>query len=296
LAIAATNTANRDADLFAARASALFAARLSKFHRPCYRTEISRGGYSSMERLKNKVALISGGARGQGAAEARLFVSEGAKVVVGDVLDTQASSLARDINGQSRNVIAVHLDVTRADDWRSAVALCEKEFGGLDILVNNAGIFNTSGLEDTSEELWDAIVNINQKGVWLGMKEAVDAMRRRGGGAIVNISSVAGLTGSSGSTAYHGTKGAVRLLTKAAAVQYAKEGIRVNSVHPGLIGTQMIDIIPREQREYYVKNVVPMGREGTAEEVAKLVLFLSSDDSSYCTGAEFIVDGGMTAT
>src|SRR5216683_5842691 len=148
-----------------------------------------------MDRLKGKVALISGGARGQGAAEARLFVKEGAKVIVGDVLDGQATTLARDIDAQGKSVIAVHLDVTRADDWRSAVALCEKEFGGLDILINNAGIFNTTGLEDTSEELWDAVVNINQKGVWLGMKAAIDAMRRRGGGAIVNISSVAGLTG-----------------------------------------------------------------------------------------------------
>jgi NAD(P)-dependent dehydrogenase (short-subunit alcohol dehydrogenase family) len=248
-----------------------------------------------MDRLKGKVALISGGARGQGAAEARLFVNEGAKVVIGDVLDDLSATLSQQINAPGRNLIAVHLDVTRGTDWRNAVATCEKEFGGLDVLVNNAGIFNTSGLEDTSEELWDAIVNINQKGVWLGMKEVVAAMKRRGGGSIVNISSVAGLTGSTGSTAYHGTKGAVRLLTKSAAVQYGRDGIRVNSVHPGLINTTMIDIIPAEQRANAVKYAVPLGREGTPEDVAKLVLFLGSDDSSYCTGAEFVVDGGLTA-
>jgi len=249
-----------------------------------------------MDRLKGKVALISGGARGQGAAEARLFVNEGAKVVVGDVLDDVAAALAKEINAKNpRAVLAVHLDVTRGVDWRNAVASCEREFGGLDVLVNNAGIFNTSSLEETSEELWDAIVNINQKGVWLGMKEVVAAMKKRGGGSIVNISSVAGLSGSAGSTAYHGTKGAVRLLTKAAAVQYGRDGIRVNSVHPGLINTTMIDIIPKEQREHIVKNVLPLAREGTPEDVAKLVLFLASDDSSYCTGSEFVVDGGLTA-
>jgi len=212
------------------------------------------------------------------------------------VLDDQAASLAKEINSKTpRSVVAIHLDVTRGADWRDAVATCEREFGGLDVLVNNAGIFNTAGLEDTSEELWDAVVNINQKGVWLGMKEAVAAMRKRGSGAIINISSVAGLTGSTGSTAYHGTKGAVRLLTKAAAVQYGPDRIRVNSVHPGLINTTMIDIIPKEQRDHIVRSVVPLRREGTPEDVAKLVLFLASDDSSYCTGAEFVVDGGLTA-
>lgn len=249
-----------------------------------------------MDRLKGKIALISGGARGQGAAEAKLFASEGAKVVIGDVRDDLCHETANQISGDvgGKAARAVHLDVTRAADWRAAVDVCQREFGGLDILVNNAGIFNMSGLEDTSEELWDSIVNINQKGVWLGMKECVPAMRKRGGGSIINISSVAGLTGSTGSTAYHGSKGAVRLLTKAAAVQYGPEKIRVNSVHPGIINTQMVDIIPSDMRSQ-IERTVPLRREGTVDDVAKLVLFLASDDSSYCTGAEFVVDGGLMA-
>ena len=249
-----------------------------------------------MDRLKGRVALISGGARGQGAAEARLFVREGARVVIGDVRDDLCKETAAAINRAAGGnaVVAVHLDVTRAADWRAAVDTGVSQFGGLDILVNNAGIFNMSRLEETSEELWDSVVNINQKGVWLGMKACVAAMRQRGGGAIINISSVAGLTGSGGSTAYHGTKGAVRLLTKQAAVEFGPEKIRVNSVHPGIINTQMIDIVPQAQRTS-ITQLVPLRREGTPEDVANLVLFLASDDSSYCTGAEFIVDGGLTA-
>jgi NAD(P)-dependent dehydrogenase (short-subunit alcohol dehydrogenase family) len=249
-----------------------------------------------MDRLKGKVALISGGARGQGAAEARLFASEGAKVVIADVRDDLCKKTADEINAKvgARIVAACHLDVTRAADWRAAVDTCEREFGGLDILVNNAGIANLKGVEETSEEEWDSIVNINQKGVWLGMKMAVPAMRKRGGGSIINISSIFGLIGSAGSAAYHGTKGAVRLLTKAAAVQYAPEKIRVNSVHPGVILTPMVDIIPRADLQPTI-DLAPMKRGAQPEEVGWCVVFLASDEASFVTGSELVVDGGYTA-
>ncbi len=249
-----------------------------------------------MDRLKGKVALITGGARGQGAAESKLFASEGAKVVVAAVLDEQARALAAEINkGAGGQVaLAMHLDVTRAADWRAAVIECERTFGGLDILVNNAGILNFKGIEETGEEEWDAIVAVNQKGVWLGMKAAIPAMRKRGGGAIVNISSIYGIIGSSGAAAYHGTKGAVRILSKVAAVQYAPENIRVNSVHPGVIKTPMVDAIAPDELEA-IAMMAPMKRAGTAEEVAWVVLFLSTNEASFVTGAEFVVDGGYTA-
>ena len=249
-----------------------------------------------MDRLKGKVALISGGARGQGAAEARLFAGEGANVVIGDVLDDLCKKTADEINSKSstKAVVAVHLDVTRAADWRAAVDACERQFGGLDVLVNNAGIANVKGIEETSEEEWDSIVNINQKGVWLGMKAAVPAMRRRGGGSIINISSIYGIIGSPGSAAYHGTKGAVRLLTKAAAVQYAPDGIRVNSVHPGVILTPMVDVVPRSELQPLI-NMAPMKRGAQPEEVGWCVVFLACNESSFVTGAELVVDGGYTA-
>jgi cyclopentanol dehydrogenase len=249
-----------------------------------------------MDRLKGKVALISGGARGQGAAEARLFVGEGAKVVIGDVLDDLCKKTADEINSRSggKAVVALHLDVTRAADWRAAVDACERQFGGLDVLVNNAGIANVKGIEETSEEEWDSIVNINQKGVWLGMKAAVPSMRGRGGGSIINISSIYGIIGSPGSAAYHGTKGAVRLLTKAAAVQYAPDKIRVNSVHPGVILTPMVDVVPREELQPLI-NMAPMKRGAQPEEVGWCVVFLASDEASFVTGAELVVDGGYTA-
>jgi cyclopentanol dehydrogenase len=249
-----------------------------------------------MERLKGKVALISGGARGQGAAEARLFVREGARVVIGDVLDDQCRKTAEDINVRlpMKSALARHLDVTRGADWRAAVELCEQEFGGLDILVNNAGIANLKGIEETSEEEWDSIVNINQKGVWLGMKYAVPAMRKRGGGSIINISSIYGLVGSSGSAAYHGTKGAVRLLTKSAAVQYASDKIRVNSIHPGLILTPMVSIVTAEELRPLV-DATPLKRGAEPEEVGWCAVFLASDEASFVTGSELVVDGGYTA-
>jgi cyclopentanol dehydrogenase len=249
-----------------------------------------------MDRLKSKVALISGGARGQGASEARIFVDEGASVVIGDVLDSDAAALAEEINRKAghKAAVAIRLDVTRAADWRAAVETATREFGGLDILINNAGILNVKGIVETSEEEWDAIVSVNQKGVWLGMKAAVPALRRRGGGSIVNISSIYGLIGSAGSAAYHGSKGAVRLLTKAAAVQYAPDNIRVNSVHPGVIKTPMVDIFA-DQELAAIANLAPMKRAGTPEEVAWVVLFLATEEASFVTGAEYVVDGGYTA-
>jgi len=253
-----------------------------------------------MDRLKGKVALISGAARGQGAAEARLFASEGAKVVLGDVLEAETQAVARGINAKvPKAAVAIRLDVTRAADWRAAVNLAEREFGGLDILINNAGVLGLGGVSATNEEEWDRVISINQKGVWLGMKEAAPAMRKRGAGSIINISSIYGIIGSGGSAAYHASKGAVRIMTKTAAVEYAPDKIRVNSIHPGVIQTPMLEAFQDDaelrQALDAITAVAPLKRAGTPEEVAYCALFLASDESSFVTGSELVVDGGYTA-
>jgi cyclopentanol dehydrogenase len=249
-----------------------------------------------MGRLDGKVALISGGARGQGAAEARLFAREGAKVVLGDVLEVEGTKVAADIAEHGGEAVFVRLDVTREDDWRRAVDLAVSRFGKLTTLVNNAGILRRGTVEETTSEQWDLVMNVNAKGVFLGTKYAVPAMRKAGAGSIVNISSVAGLRGGANSTAYTASKGAVRLLTKSTAIQYGKDGIRCNSIHPGPIETDMIADTMRDP-EALAQSVsrVALGRVGKPEEVAACVLFLASDESSYVSGSELVVDGGITA-
>jgi 3alpha(or 20beta)-hydroxysteroid dehydrogenase len=242
-----------------------------------------------MERLKGKVILISGGARGQGAAEARLFSAEGARVVIGDVLESEGRRLASELGSAA---VFVRQDVTQEADWETAVNAAEK-LGGLHGLVNNAGIFQPRSLMETDAELFERHMRVNQLGCFLGMKAVVPAMERSGGGSIANISSVAGLRGSPGAIAYSATKWALRGMTKAAAVDLAPRGIRVNSVHPGPIDTEMLKVRTAEQNQQRLQ-LVPMKRMGTAEEVAHLVLFLLSDESGYITGAEVAIDGGAT--
>ena len=247
-------------------------------------------------RLEGKVALISGGARGMGATEVRLFASEGARVVLGDILEEHGQQVQAEVAESGGEAVFVRLDVTVESDWRRAVDTAVQRFGKLDILVNNAGIFDRSTVQSQTIESWDRVMGINAKGVFLGTKAAIPAMRAAGGGSIVNISSVAGLTGSIQATSYNTSKGAVRILTKSTAIQCAADGIRCNSVHPGPIETTMLDEVflnseVRAQRE----TGIPMGRFGTMEDVAKGVLFLASDEASYMTGSELVIDGGLTA-
>jgi NAD(P)-dependent dehydrogenase (short-subunit alcohol dehydrogenase family) len=250
-----------------------------------------------MSRLAGKVALISGAARGMGAAEARLFAREGARVVLGDVLEAEGKAVEADIAARGGQAVFTRLDVTRESDWRQAVELAVGRFGALHVLVNNAGIGGGSRVEDTSEELWDRVMAVNAKGVFLGTRAAIPAMRRAGGGSIVNISSQLGLVGfEDSSPQYTASKGAVRLLTKTTALQYARDGIRANSVHPGPIVTPMTEQRRADPATYQrMVSRIPLGRYGEADDVAYAVLYLACDESSFVTGSELVIDGGWTA-
>ena len=248
-------------------------------------------------RLAGKVALISGGARGMGAAEARLFAREGARVVIADILEAEGRGLEADIKAKGGEAVFIRLDVTSEADWQTAVETAVSRFEKLNVLVNNAGIGGGGRIEDTTVEEWTRMMDINAKGVFLGTKAAIPAMRRAGGGSIVNISSQLGLVGMDiSSPQYQASKGAVRLLTKSTAIQYAREGIRANSVHPGPIVTAMTERRRADpaQRQLMVSRI-PLGRYGEPDEVAYGVLYLASDESSFVTGSELVIDGGWTA-
>ena len=241
-------------------------------------------------RLAGKVALISGGARGMGAAEARLFAREGAQVVIGDLLEAEGRGVEAEITAKGGEAVF-------ESDWQRAVGVAQSHFGRLNVLVNNAGIGGGARIEDTTLEDWDRMMAVNATGVFLGTKSVIAAMRRAGGGSIINISSQLGLVGTDNSSPqYQASKGAVRLLTKATAIQYAREGIRANSVHPGPIVTPMTERRRADpaQRQLMISRI-PLGRYGEPDEVAYGVLYLASDESAYVTGSELVIDGGWTA-
>ena len=243
-----------------------------------------------MGRLDGKVALITGGARGQGEAEGQRFREEGAEVYLTDVLIEQGQAAAAAIGATF-----IEHDVTDSDAWSRAIERIEKEKGRLDVLVNNAGIFQMKGMVETERELWDRTIAINQTGVFLGLQAVAPVMIRQGSGSMINISSVAGLRGSGGAFAYGASKWAVRGMTKSAAQELSPHGVRVNSIHPGIIETAMVDEFSRKGINERVRQQIPMGHYAEVSEVANLALFLASDESRYCSGSEFVVDGGLTA-
>jgi len=248
-------------------------------------------------RLAGKVALVSGAASGMGQSEATIFAREGAKVIVADILEMEGKQVADKIAAGGGQARFVKLDVTSEAEWDAAVKAAVDAFGKLDVLVNNAGISGTYDTDMLSSAAWDKVMAVNAKGVFLGMKAAIPLMKKAGGGAIVNISSISGFVGQDGvHMAYNASKGAVRIMTKTAAVQLAGDGIRVNSVHPGFMPpmrTSKTSADPTWRAK--MLGAVPMKREGRVEEVAHAVLFLASDEASYITGTELVVDGGYLA-
>lgn len=242
-------------------------------------------------RLAEKVAIITGAARGMGAAHARRFAAEGAKVVLTDVLP-EGKSVAEEIG---ENAFFAHHDVCKEADWAQVVAETEARFGPVSVLVNNAAVSIEAPIEHLSLDHFRRTVEINQIGVFIGMKAVLPSLRRAGGGSIVNISSLAGLVGGPNAVAYSATKFALRGMTKVAAIEWGSENIRVNTVHPGAIRTPMLIDHPNFAELQKFGSMSPAGRLGEPEEVTTLVLYLASDESTFCTGAEFVVDGGATA-
>jgi 2,5-dichloro-2,5-cyclohexadiene-1,4-diol dehydrogenase 2 len=245
-------------------------------------------------RLSGKIALISGAASGLGAAQAKLFASEGAKIVLGDVQTELGNKVAGEIKNAGGQAIFTRLDVTDESSWEAAIKVAKDSFGGLTTLVNNAGIFHPGGIEGESIEGWNKMIAVNQTGVFLGMKTAAATLLESGNAAIVNISSLFGIIGSANAISYHASKGAVRVMSKAAALEYAKRGIRVNAIFPGQIQTPLLgDITPEQDKAF--KAMIPMGKVGEPIDIAYASLYLCSDEAKYVTGAELIVDGGWGA-
>ena len=246
-------------------------------------------------RLKGKVALVTGGNKGIGAAVVRRFASEGAKVWSGDILTDKTNELSDNLANDKGNIIHETLDVTSLPSWQILINKIVDETGKIDILINNAGIYERRSIEETTEEQFDKMLAVNTKGPFIGIKLALDALKASGNASIVNLSSTAGLRGSF-AVHYGASKGALRLMTKSIASKYAKDGIRCNSVHPGPIDTEMgHTAVPPDQLRNRLYERIPMGRFGTAEEVANVILFLASDESSFVTGSEVVVDGGATS-
>ena len=247
-------------------------------------------------RLEGKVAIITGAAGSMGAEEARLFAREGAKVVIADVFDDDGMQLKAEIAEAGGESTYVHADVTSEDDWKHLISTTVSQYGRLDILVNNAGVSGDSPeIDELDFDGWNRIMDVNATGVFLGTKYAVEQMVQTGGGSIVNISSIAGLVGGDGDhPAYHASKGAVRIFTKAIAVQYGTQGIRVNSVHPGFM-PPMRTSTPKPGRGEELARQTPLRRTGKTIEVAYGVLFLASDEASFVTGTELVIDGGFIA-